>query len=319
MGNLRLLIDPPASGPWNMAVDEVLLETAASAGMATLRFYEWQEPTLSLGYFQAVADRDWHTASRECPLVRRASGGGAIVHDCELTYCIALPRANAQSSTAAELYNLFHETLVATLGEFGVAAAVFRPGAGQCDTDTAPVAVAEPFLCFQRRSCGDIVCSGAKIVGSAQRRRRAAVLQHGSILLARSAAAPELPGIGEISAVSIARVELTTVGCRRSRRLAAPDPGVTGPARASDIRLSGTLRTIFSIAADQPPDRPALWRIGRIMVTASCIWGNNWAIIVVLIGAVATTHLAWRALPADQLALRRVTLTVPDRADRQGD
>src|SRR5262245_3748574 len=115
MDRLRLLIDPPASGAWNMAVDEALLETAATEGLPTLRFYEWERPTLSLGYFQSAADRVHHAASRECPVVRRASGGGAIVHDRELTYSIAVPQANPRSAAAAELYDSFHETLVQAL------------------------------------------------------------------------------------------------------------------------------------------------------------------------------------------------------------
>ena len=53
----RLLIDPASGGAWQMAVDEALLETAAAGGARTLRFYHWSEPTLSLGYFQAYADR----------------------------------------------------------------------------------------------------------------------------------------------------------------------------------------------------------------------------------------------------------------------
>ena len=62
----RLLLDPPAAGAWNMAVDEALLEAAAAEGQCTLRFYRWQEPTLSLGYFQAYADRWQHAASSQC-------------------------------------------------------------------------------------------------------------------------------------------------------------------------------------------------------------------------------------------------------------
>src|SRR6188474_2624923 len=100
MDTLRLIVDPPASGAWNMAVDEALLETAAISGLATLRFYTWQEPTLSLGYFQSAVDRDHHPDGRDCPLVRRASGGGAIIHDRELTYSIALPRRLARPETA---------------------------------------------------------------------------------------------------------------------------------------------------------------------------------------------------------------------------
>ena len=79
MDPLRLIIDPPRSGPMNMAIDEVLLESAATDGVATLRLYHWNEPTLSLGYFQAAEERERHQASTNCPLVRRASGGGAIL------------------------------------------------------------------------------------------------------------------------------------------------------------------------------------------------------------------------------------------------
>src|SRR5688572_3671775 len=92
MPHARLIIDPPARGAWNMAVDELLLEEACR-GARALRLYQWSEATLSLGYFQAAAERTEHTASRDCPLVRRASGGGAIVHHRELTYCLAMPVA----------------------------------------------------------------------------------------------------------------------------------------------------------------------------------------------------------------------------------
>ncbi len=77
----RLIIDPPAAGRWNMAVDEALLLSAASRRTVTLRVYQWEVPTLSLGYFQPHAQREQHASSRHCPLVRRATGGGAIVHD----------------------------------------------------------------------------------------------------------------------------------------------------------------------------------------------------------------------------------------------
>ncbi len=80
-----LLLDPPAPGAWNMAVDEALLEDAALERRCWLRFYRWQEPTLSLGYFQSYADRRQHPASSGCPAVRRTSGGGAILHDAEVT------------------------------------------------------------------------------------------------------------------------------------------------------------------------------------------------------------------------------------------
>ena len=84
-----------------MAVDEALLETAASLGVPTLRFYQWQEPTMSLGYFQEYADRLRHAASAGCPTVRRASGGGAIMHDRELTYSLAVPEGTSTWSPTA--------------------------------------------------------------------------------------------------------------------------------------------------------------------------------------------------------------------------
>ena len=189
----RFWVDEPRPGAWNMALDEALLESAAADGLATLRFYRWQEPTLSLGYFQRHQDRELHVASRGCPLTRRQSGGGAIIHDQELTYSLALPGDHRLAAGAAALYDAVHESLIAALATFGVEARLCH----QAD-DLPPTE--QPFLCFQRRAAGDVLVGDAKIAGSAQRRRYGAVLQHGSVLLARSAAAPELPGIAELAA-----------------------------------------------------------------------------------------------------------------------
>ena len=235
MKPLRLLIDPPAGGAWNMAVDEALLESAAAEGIATLRFYQWAPATLSLGYFQAAADRRQHAASQDCPLVRRASGGGAILHDCELTYSIALPQDAARSSATA-LYERCHESLVEALAQLGASAALYRLPVG-CDA-TLRQNAAEAFLCFQRRTCGDIVLGNWKIAGSAQRRRRGAVLQHGSILLGRSSFAPELPGIRELfgqafSADSVIDAWLPRLAARLAL---APQRGELGERQARRAR-----------------------------------------------------------------------------------
>jgi lipoate-protein ligase A len=187
----RLLIDPPAAGAWNMAVDEVLLESAAHDGAATLRFYRWSEPTLSLGYFQDYASRARHLPSRNCPAVRRLTGGGAIVHDRELTYSLVLPAGHLLAAGRDRLYALVHASLVEALADLGIAAVLVG-------ADVPRAAADEPFLCFQRRAPGDVLVGAAKVAGSAQRRRRGAVLQHGSVLLQRSAAAPELDGIGQL-------------------------------------------------------------------------------------------------------------------------
>ncbi len=184
----RLLVDPPASGAWNMAVDEMLLEWAAETEQCCWRLYRWQEPTLSLGYFQAYADRNAHAASRDCPVVRRLTGGGAILHDAELTYSFVAPAGHPMAVRRNRLYETVHATLIKVLTEMGVRASFCGEGQPSEGPD-------EPLLCFQRRSAADLVLAGAKIAGSAQRRRRGAVLQHGSVLLGTSRAAPELATI----------------------------------------------------------------------------------------------------------------------------
>ncbi|HUY90737.1 MAG TPA: lipoate--protein ligase family protein [Pirellulales bacterium] len=190
----RLILDPPGPGAWNMAVDEALLESGGQDDEWTLRFYGWSEPTLSLGYFQSVASRQIHTASRSCPLVRRQSGGGAIVHDAELTYSLTVPARHALARDSQRLYRAVHAAFVGALASAGISAELY-------ETLSAPrpaSASSEPFLCFNRRGIGDILIGTSKVGGSAQRRRGGSVLQHGSLLLRRSAAAPELPGIEDL-------------------------------------------------------------------------------------------------------------------------
>ena len=207
----RLLIDLPAAGAWNMAVDEMLLDAAARNGMA-LRFYGWAEPTVSLGYFQDFADRFSHATSRFCPVVRRLTGGGTILHDRELTYSLVLPQSHPLATDRDRLYAVMHNALVAALNDYwSLAAKVFCPCAAGEAHDAE-------FLCFQRRTPGDVVLGGMKIAGSAQRRRRGAVLQHGSVLLARSTAAPELPGLFELTGIEISADELIAAWLPRLRQ-----------------------------------------------------------------------------------------------------
>lgn len=189
-----LIIDDTAnSGPWNMAVDEALLEAvAAETRGLTLRWYRWTPATVSLGYFQAAADRDEHQVSRVAPWVRRLSGGGAIVHDHELTYSLICPATLEWARDSLRLYRAVHGALVETLVMLGISATMYEPTGDRPDSP-------EPFLCFQRRAAGDVLVAGHKICGSAQRRRHGAVLQHGSLLLRQSAAAPELPGLAELA------------------------------------------------------------------------------------------------------------------------
>ncbi len=185
-----------------MAVDEVLLEWAAVADRCCWRFYRWDQPTLSLGYFQDLDDRSQHDTSLECPVVRRATGGGAILHQHELTYSFVLPAEHRLAKQRQDLYDSVHTTLIATLGSLGIQARL-------CGQSAAEQHEANPFLCFQRRSPGDVVVGDTKVAGSAQRRMKGAVLQHGSVLLGRSAAAPELDGLTELGGTAISIQQLT--------------------------------------------------------------------------------------------------------------
>lgn len=194
---VRVLIDEPADGAWNMAADEILGQ-AAEQGVSTLRLYRWQPATLSLGYFQSIAERASHPASADCPGVRRPSGGGAILHDAELTYSFAEPVRGAGDGTARELYRDFHESLISALAEFGVTAELCG------DERCAAACSAKPaFMCFGRRAREDVLVGETKVAGSAQRRHRAALVQHGSVLLSASQFAPELPGLMQLGAREI--------------------------------------------------------------------------------------------------------------------
>jgi lipoyl(octanoyl) transferase len=209
-----------------MAVDEALLAAAVDDGIATLRLYAWSEPTLSLGYFQRYDDRQQHVASRDCEVVRRQSGGGAILHDRELTYSLTLPPNHSLTRDPVALYtaihNAFVQLLVRRLAE--QQQPYWRLALNRCESPLSKSD--EPFLCFQRRACGDLLLMPEpanlshvatnpapptnKIMGSAQRRHRGAILQHGSLLLETSEAAPELPGWSELTGTTVSFGELAS-------------------------------------------------------------------------------------------------------------
>jgi lipoyl(octanoyl) transferase len=181
-----------------MAADESLLRSALERNIATLRFYTWTEPTLSLGYFQAQADRlnDPHLGA--VAFVRRHTGGAAILHHREITYAQALP-AGAPWHTAESWICRFHHAVTAALDQFGVKARSVVCGEEK---------KLGSFLCFLHQTPGDLLVEGHKVVGSAQRRPHGSLLQHGSILLRRSEHAPDLPGIEDISGVSVPGLDL---------------------------------------------------------------------------------------------------------------
>jgi len=192
----RVLPHRDGDGPANMALDESLLELVADDpdGGALLRTYGWSVPTLSLGYFQRTTQYEDDPRWRGAEVVRRPTGGGALWHHHELTYALVIPRTHPLARRPSALYRAVHEALTALLAEAGVDAR--RRGEVADDAaETDP----RPFLCFLDRDAEDLMVGPSKVVGSAQRRRSGAVLQHGSLLLRRSDRTPELVGVADLS------------------------------------------------------------------------------------------------------------------------
>ena len=178
---LRVLSDGARTGAVNMARDEALLTSVGDGSSPpTLRFYEWIVPTISLGYFQRYADYETQPPpAGDLAVVRRLTGGGAILHDRELTYSLALPIDHVLvAGKPNELYELVHHALIGCLRDQGI-------DARRCleTDDSGPTR--GPFFCFARRHKYDVLIGSDKVAGSAQRRTRGALLQHGSITVER--------------------------------------------------------------------------------------------------------------------------------------
>lgn len=186
----RVLPHASGDGAWHMAVDQWMLGRVAGGEEpgAMLRTYEWSGPTLSLGYFQSRAEAEADPRWQGAAMVRRATGGGAIWHDRELTYALAVPAGHPMARGAKDLYRAVHGAIAGLLADRGVEAS--RRG-----EEGARVGRDRPLLCFTDRDAEDLVVSGSKVLGSAQRRKAGALLQHGSLLLFGSARTPELPGL----------------------------------------------------------------------------------------------------------------------------
>ena len=182
VSTLRWLTDPPLDGVTNMARDEALLERVGRGLSApTLRFYSWASPTISLGYFQSYQEYAALAGpAGDLPAVRRLTGGGAILHDQELTYSLTLPLDHLLIAGRGpnHLYDHVHGAFAALLTEHGVPVTRGPAGGNGCSQRG-------PFFCFARHACFDLLTGGAKLMGSAQRRTTRAVLQHGSLVIDR--------------------------------------------------------------------------------------------------------------------------------------
>jgi lipoyl(octanoyl) transferase len=171
----RSLVSPPRSGAENMAWDQALMARARRTGQAVLRVYAWSAPTLSLGRNQrARGAYDLDRAARlGVAIVRRPTGGRALLHHHEVTYSVTAPERFDPTLRGA--YDRINDLLLRALRALGVRAELAGRGAHVLTPGLAP--------CFDEPSAGEIVVAGRKLVGSAQWRHEGALLQHGSILM----------------------------------------------------------------------------------------------------------------------------------------
>lgn len=164
------LLDSGLGDPaWNMALDEVLFETALDRNLPLLRFYGWSEPAVTFGYSQSYKDVLTWTSLR--PAIRRPTGGGLVPHDHDWTYTVVIPPAHEwYALTARESYHRVHEWVRRSFARLDIPAklapATRKDLVGQCFTG------AEQF---------DVICYGIKIAGAAQRRNRLGLLIQGSV------------------------------------------------------------------------------------------------------------------------------------------
>lgn len=176
----RLLITPASSGSWNMAVDEAILRNFESGdNRATLRLYAWDPACLSLGYAQPISDADFAALDeRGWDVVRRPTGGKAILHTDELTYSVIAPPSEPRMNGGVlESYQRIAQAMLHALRSLDIPAESSPLKSILMEDDAAgPV-------CFDVPSNYEITVLGKKLVGSAQARKKEGVLQHGTLPL----------------------------------------------------------------------------------------------------------------------------------------
>jgi lipoate-protein ligase A len=176
----RLIITPPAEGGWNMALDEALqISIGRHEQKPALRLFAWEPPCVSLGYAQPISDIDLNALNTYgYGIVRRPTGGRAVLHIDELTYSVIAPDEEPRvQGSIIESYRRLSGALLHALHLLGINAKADNEYVlPQGTQKNAPV-------CFEVPSNYEIVVDEKKIIGSAQARRHRAVLQHGSLPL----------------------------------------------------------------------------------------------------------------------------------------
>ncbi len=179
--SLRIINDGSAGTEFNMAADLHLFETCSSVSTIYVRFYEWNPASITLGYMQKPAEiLDLDACARDgIRWIRRVTGGRAVLHKEDLTYsCIFPTHLTMMGASVAETYALISRCLAHGLEEFGI------PCTGH-DTalDTAQARREVKLPCFLTPNRDEVMVENKKLIGSAQKRSKDAVLQHGSIPL----------------------------------------------------------------------------------------------------------------------------------------
>jgi lipoate-protein ligase A len=178
----RLIETSPASGAWNMAFDEALILSVGNREQPpTLRLYAWQPYCLSIGYAQPYSDVDSELLKiHGWDIVRRSSGGRAVLHTNELSYAAVGPVGEPHFiGSILDSYHQFSKALVKALHLLGV-----EVQAAPHYTIPAEIDKKDP-ICFLVSSNYEITYQGKKLVGNAQIRRKTAILQHGTLLLSK--------------------------------------------------------------------------------------------------------------------------------------
>jgi lipoate-protein ligase A len=254
----RLLLDGPGAGPWNMGVDEALLRAAQRGAAPTLRFYSWDGAWLSLGLAQRLDPvRQAACQVAGVGIVRRATGGRAVLHGADLTYAVAAPAAALPAGLDAT-YSKIGAALQQALAALGIPAEparVRRQPRGQ-----------GAFDCFQSPAAHEICAGGRKLVGSAQRRAAGAVLQHGSVRLQPDPpAARAAAGLSQDGATSLAELgfalspEQVRTACMRAFQSVLPAELTEGT--LDEVELSEARE--FARRHDRDLEDPVPWGISR--------------------------------------------------------
>ena len=164
-----LLLSGRSDPAYNMALDEALLENAATLGQPVLRFYDWTEPCATFGYSQKINQIEAATKLR--PLIRRCTGGGLVPHDNDWTYSLSFPPNHEWTLLAAtESYRRTHALLQTAFHAIGIETTL-------ADYCRRP----KPGECFEGHEMHDLLWNGKKISGAAQRRNRFGLLIQGSV------------------------------------------------------------------------------------------------------------------------------------------